>query len=270
MGVAHYGCWSVPADPNGKCVFQSNDCFLGGTRINHLPRLVFPHLCDSVFAKATEIIRLLVKNLDPNYHELGKTIFENIPWGEHIKTTDNDFLSLFVLGINSYTQRHRDPSDVHGGFSGHVLLASTQLGIKVPYAPGACAIVRGDKMGHLVADYSGPRYFIIGTNHESVKIHAVRKMKDGHADMSVVERHHKRNLRLKDSPSPAHHQEGEEKEEEPDSEDDDPVTFPLETPCVNDGADSDGSDDSDDPDWTNWELHKAWALDSSDSSSSYT
>ncbi|KAK6825624.1 hypothetical protein PG987_013118 [Apiospora arundinis] len=122
-------------------------------------------------------------------------------------------------------------------------------------------------MDHLVANYSDPRYFIIGTNHESVKRHAVRKMKEGHPDMSVVERHHKRNLRLKDSPSPAHHQEGEEKEEEPDSEDDEPANFPLETPCVNDGADS---DDSDDPNWTNWELHEAWALDSSDSSSSYT
>ncbi|KAK6825625.1 hypothetical protein PG987_013119 [Apiospora arundinis] len=149
MSVAHYGCWSVPADPNGKCLFRSNDCFFGGTRINHLPRLVFPYLCDSVFAKATEIIRLLVKNLGPNYHELGKTICENIPRGEHIKTADDDFLSLFVLGINAYTQRHRDPSDVHGGFSGHFSfgqytggnLCLPQLGIKVPYAPGTCAIV---------------------------------------------------------------------------------------------------------------------------------
>ncbi|KAK8862861.1 hypothetical protein PGQ11_009096 [Apiospora arundinis] len=251
MGVAHYGYWSVPADPKGKCLFRSNDCFFGGTRINHLPRLVFPHLCDSVFTKATEIIRLLVKNLDPNHHERGKTICENIPRGEHIKTADDDFLSLFVLGINAYTQRHRDPSDVHGGFSG-LFSFGQYTGIKVPYAPGACAIVRGDKMDHLVADYSGQRYFIIGTNHENVKRHA---------------RHHKRNLRPKGSPSPAQHQEGEEKEEESDSEDEYPVNFPLETPCVNDGADS---DDSDDPAWTNWELHEACALDSSDSNSSYT
>ncbi|KAK8025225.1 hypothetical protein PG990_003048 [Apiospora arundinis] len=149
MGVAHYGCWSVPADPNGKCVFRSNDCFFGGTRINHLPRLVFPYLCDSLSAKVTEIIRLLVNNLDPNYHELGKKICENVPRDGYIKTTDEDFLSLFVLGINAYTQRHRDPSDVHGGFAdlfsigqytgGNICLP--QLGIKVPYAPGACAIV---------------------------------------------------------------------------------------------------------------------------------
>ncbi|KAK6844683.1 hypothetical protein PG995_014793 [Apiospora arundinis] len=149
IGVAHYGCWSVPADPNGKCVFRSNDCFFGGTRINHLPRLVFPYLCDSLSAKVTEIIRLLVKNLDPNYHELGKKICENVPRDGYIKTTDEDFLSLFVLGINAYTQRHRDPSDVHGGFAdlfsigqytgGNICLP--QLGIKVPYAPGAYAIV---------------------------------------------------------------------------------------------------------------------------------
>ncbi|KAK6844684.1 hypothetical protein PG995_014794 [Apiospora arundinis] len=72
-------------------------------------------------------------------------------------------------------------------------------------------------MGHLMADYSDPRYFIIGTNHESVKRHAVRKMKEVHVDMSVVERHQQRNLPTKASPSSAQHQEGVKKEGEPDT-----------------------------------------------------
>lgn len=55
-------------------------------------------------------------------------------------------------------------------------LCIPQLGIKLKYMPGTCAIIRGDVMEHLVADYSGPRFFIVGTNHESCKRNAFRRM----------------------------------------------------------------------------------------------
>ncbi|KAK8086020.1 hypothetical protein PG994_000994 [Apiospora phragmitis] len=56
----------------------------------------------------------------------------------------------------------------------------------------------------------------------------------------------------------------DDSDEKDDDVEDDPVVFPLETPCIKDGRDS---DDEDDPPWTNWELHEDRALDSSDSSS---
>lgn len=55
-------------------------------------------------------------------------------------------------------------------------LCLPQLGVKVPYASGACAILRGSGLEHLVQDYSGPRFFVIGTTHEACRSHAMRKL----------------------------------------------------------------------------------------------
>ncbi|KAI8631191.1 hypothetical protein F5Y19DRAFT_23556 [Xylariaceae sp. FL1651] len=55
-------------------------------------------------------------------------------------------------------------------------LCLPQLGIKVRYTPGTCAILRGDALEHLTEDYSGERYFIIGTNYESTKKSAWRRL----------------------------------------------------------------------------------------------
>lgn len=55
-------------------------------------------------------------------------------------------------------------------------LALPQLGMKVKYTSGTCAILRGDSLEHLVTDWSGTRYFIVGTNHNSCKRYSYRKM----------------------------------------------------------------------------------------------
>lgn len=118
MGVAHYGCWSQKGDPHGNHVFRSIDCVFGGTRVNYLPRRVFPWFCKSVLNKASEVIRLLVKPLDPDYYETCRTICQNLDDDDRIKTTEDEIMSLFVLGINAYTQRHRDTADIRGGLAG--------------------------------------------------------------------------------------------------------------------------------------------------------
>ena len=39
--------------------------------------------------------------------------------GRHkLRTDSEDFLSLFALGVNGYTQRHRDTNDIAGGLAG--------------------------------------------------------------------------------------------------------------------------------------------------------
>ncbi|KAK7949272.1 uncharacterized protein PG986_010158 [Apiospora aurea] len=260
VAVAHYGCWSQLGDPLGNHVFATSDCSLGGTRINHLPRKVFPRFCKSVFNKISEVVRLLVKPLDPDFYETDRTICQNVDKEDRIETTDDKFMSLFVLGINAYTQRHRDTCDLRGGLVGLVTLGEytgenlclPQLGVKVPYAPGACTVMRGDRMDHLVADYTGPRYFAVTTHHESVHRYVKRKLGTG-LDPNLMP---SANV----SASEAFNRIAPDEEE-----DEDPVGFPLETPCINDGR---GSDDSDDPPWTNWGLHEDRALDSSDSESS--
>lgn len=53
-----------------------------------------------------------------------------------------------------------------------------ELGIKVPYKPGTCAILCGGDLDHLDRDFKGTRYFIIATNHESSRQYALRQMGD--------------------------------------------------------------------------------------------
>lgn len=60
-------------------------------------------------------------------------------------------------------------------------LCVPELGIKVPYKPGTCVILRGGDLDHFVRDFKGTRYFIIATNHESSRQYALRKMGDPRA-----------------------------------------------------------------------------------------
>lgn len=55
-------------------------------------------------------------------------------------------------------------------------LCLPQLSLKVQYKPGACAVLRGNGLEHLVEDYVPPRRFVIGTSHEPVRRHARRKL----------------------------------------------------------------------------------------------
>ncbi|KAK8131753.1 hypothetical protein PG984_008191 [Apiospora sp. TS-2023a] len=251
MAVAHYGCWSVKGDPNGKRVFRTPDARFGrNTDAQYWPSELFDgYFCPAVLGKATEILRLLVAPLDPDCYDLCRRIFQQLLPRHRLETTadvdEDDFLSLFAMGVNSYTQRHRDTKDMHGGLAGLLTLGSytggnlcvPQLGIKTRYAPGACAVLRGDKLEHMVTDYTGPRYFVIGSNHESVKRHALRKMNGDQPPPP---------------PPPPRHGENPVYED-----DDDDVGFPIETPCV-----QYGHDELDEPDrvWTNEELHEAAAL----------
>ncbi|KAI5920650.1 hypothetical protein F4810DRAFT_723205 [Camillea tinctor] len=230
MAVAHLGCWSETGDPNGEEVFLSADAAFTKSAAQKNCRRLFPQFCKAVLGKATQTIRLLVKNLDPEHYEECVKVIQQLPDEERIHTDPEDFLGLFALGVNGYTQRHRDTSDVKGGN-----LCIPQLGVKVPYRPGACAVIRGDKLEHLVTDYTPPRYFLIGTNHESVKRWAFRKM--GMEPEAV---------------------------EPPTTDHEDKIGFPLETPCINPGNDD---QDDDEIEWTNKMLHGAAALDSGDSGS---
>ena len=119
-------------------------------------------------------------------------------------------------------------------------LCLPQLGVKVPYLPGACAILRGSGLEHLVQDYSGPPFFVIGTNHESCKRHSMRKL--GRLP-PLPERGPRVFKRMKtDRPD------SQTQEEAPVWKDDDDE--PIDGPCINMGADEEA-----DTEWTNERLH---------------
>ena len=119
-------------------------------------------------------------------------------------------------------------------------LCLPQLGVKVPYLPGACAILRGSGLEHLVQDYSGPRFFVIGTNHESCKRHAMRKL----GRLPPLPDRGPRVLKRVKTDRP----DSQTQEEAPVWKDDDDE--PIDGPCINMGADEEA-----DTEWTNERLH---------------
>ncbi|KAK8002150.1 hypothetical protein PG991_014372 [Apiospora marii] len=285
MAVAHYGCWSMQGDPNGRNLFLTRDSrFWRSFDPQYYPMEVFPGFCESVLGRCSDVIRFLVESLDPEYYAFCRGVYDHIPEQARLKTTDNDFLSLFALGINGYTQRHRDTGDMVGGMAGLVTLGGytggnlciPQLGFRVRYAPGACTILRGDKMDHLVTDFSGPRYFVIGTNHESVRRHAVRKMQqEESAQQQQGAEYEVPSPRPRGNPdpfAPADYSSSSRNDDNTASEgEQNPYSlaeeFAIETPCVNPGCDEDDEEVADHI-WTNEELHEAAALPLYDKSSS--
>jgi hypothetical protein len=114
-------------------------------------------------------------------------------------------------------------------------LCVPQLGLKVTYQPGACAIIRGTALDHLVTDYTGTRFFLIGTNHESVKRNAWRAL--GRLPPLPPRRRGSRASPLSDMSSETDHEEA------------------MNQTCVNHH-----SDDEDNIPYTNAERHGAGAL----------
>ncbi|RYP43602.1 hypothetical protein DL768_009845 [Monosporascus sp. mg162] len=153
MCVAHYGSWASQNDPHGRRIMPA------------------------------EMIRFLMKPLDRAYYDEGIQILSSLAEEEKITTSEEDFLSLFALGVNGYTARHADKKDAYLGLAGLCTFARytgghlcvPDLGFKVPYQPGACMILRGRSLEHLVKDYSGLRVFVIGTSHDSTKKYSQRK-----------------------------------------------------------------------------------------------
>lgn len=215
MAVAHYGCWSHKLDPHGKKIMRTMDAKFGRTPLAEYPNAVFPDFAKAALGMASKITRFLTKPLDPEYYEDCVKIFQNLPELARLSTDEEDFISLFAFGVNGYTQRHRDVKDISGGLAGlfstgdyqgkkltktscilfpsknfktnvdlffeGANLCVPELGIKVPYKPGTCTILHGGDLDHLVRDFTGTRYFIIATNHESSRQYALRQMGDPRA-----------------------------------------------------------------------------------------
>ncbi|KAI0010968.1 hypothetical protein F4779DRAFT_575387, partial [Xylariaceae sp. FL0662B] len=183
MVVVHYGCWTEQGNRDGRDLHRSDDSIFGRSRDQKNVCALFPEFLKAVLGKTTCLLGFLMRNLDPNHYQDCRDIVENLPDYFRMRTDEEDFISLFVLGVNGYTQRHSDINDIAGGMAGLVTLGDykggnmclPQLGLKIPYAPGTCAVIAGDVLDHLITDYSGTRFFLIGTNHESTKRHIWRK-----------------------------------------------------------------------------------------------
>lgn len=126
MCMAHYGFWSTPHDIAARQLFRSPDALFTRSLDQDYCRDLFPGFFQAAMGKATSLIRFLVEPLDPVHYAECKDVFAAIPDNRKLTTGSSssssdkpeDFLSLFGLGINGFTQRHHDPRDVVNGLAG--------------------------------------------------------------------------------------------------------------------------------------------------------
>ncbi|RYP45565.1 hypothetical protein DL768_008114 [Monosporascus sp. mg162] len=146
MAVAHYGCWASAGDRNGRRIRRTRD-----TKLGRLIRTddgddvldLIPDFYEAAFGTAAKIIRFMLEALDPDHYRECREIFDNLPANRRMSLGDEgeNFLSLFALGINPRTQRHRDTNDIAGGVAGLVTLGG--------YVDESCKRFAFRKLGRL-------------------------------------------------------------------------------------------------------------------------
>lgn len=129
MCMVHYGTWApMPGDKSGRSVKRTGDTLFKRTftDVGHCEDL-FPDFYKSVMGITGRIIRFLMERLDPSHFQECRDIFSNLEDDRrvpHAEEADANFLTMFALGINPYTQRHVDGNDVAGGLAGLVTVGS--------------------------------------------------------------------------------------------------------------------------------------------------
>ncbi|RYP93432.1 hypothetical protein DL770_000475 [Monosporascus sp. CRB-9-2] len=133
--MVNYGTWTNKGHSNPAAVFLTADALPG---MGPTPRQRFR--ADHGFAET--------------YADVG-----SVP----------NWMTLFTLGINTFTERHCDKTDVKHGFAALLPLGNytggnlcfPQLGLKLEYKPGACAIFRVAELEHFVENWHGYRIFAL-------------------------------------------------------------------------------------------------------------
>ncbi|RYO98077.1 hypothetical protein DL764_007207 [Monosporascus ibericus] len=91
-----------------------------------------------------------------------------------------NWATLFVLGINSFTQRQNEQDDIKNGLVCLIPIGGDlffpQLGVRLEYQPGPRVIFRGREFDHLVGDWKGYRIFVAVTNHQPVRNWVSRRL----------------------------------------------------------------------------------------------
>ncbi|KAK8032811.1 hypothetical protein PG991_002209 [Apiospora marii] len=74
---------------------------------------MMPQFMRAVFGTSSDLVRLLMQSLDPGHKRECREIFAGFPEpAKVVMTNEEDFGSLFALGVNAHTQRHRDSGDL--------------------------------------------------------------------------------------------------------------------------------------------------------------
>ncbi|KAI1075634.1 hypothetical protein F5B20DRAFT_558846 [Whalleya microplaca] len=184
--VVHYGTWAMQGHRNPKRLMRTPDTMLrrGAPRsvMEDDVDMLFPIFIEKAAGIGSEVVRYLFSTLDSVEYAECCEVFKTLPSRLRMGMSEPTFSTLFVLGINSYTGRHRDSGDVDFGLPGLVALGNydgghicfPQLALRLPYQPGDSLVFRGSELEHFVSDWSGYRIFMAYTNHQPVRNYAYR------------------------------------------------------------------------------------------------
>ncbi|KAK7911276.1 hypothetical protein PG985_013757 [Apiospora marii] len=188
--VVHYGTWTMKGRTNPDHVWKTPDSKLstGLPRrrlLEDIPSQVFPVFTTKAVGLASEAVRFLFSTMAPDEYTKCLDVYRALPDDFKVPLSEPTFSTLFVLGVNSYTQRHSDKTDIKFGFASLVGLGSytggdlcfPQLALKLGYQPGDCVMFRGRELEHFVHDWDGYRIFLLFTNHQPVRNYAFRKLR---------------------------------------------------------------------------------------------
>ena len=124
--VVHYGTWAMKGQANPRYVFLTPDTQLqrGLSRkvMMNFVNPLMPTFRGKVLGIGSEVARFLFSSLAPAEYQECCNVFEQLPETCRMKMSGPEFATLTVLGINSFTGRHHDKTDVKFGFASLVAL----------------------------------------------------------------------------------------------------------------------------------------------------
>ncbi|RYP68790.1 hypothetical protein DL770_008372 [Monosporascus sp. CRB-9-2] len=160
--VVHYGTWAAKGHGNPDHVHLTPDTgFRRGfpRYVEQIyPTKLFPIFRTKVLGLASEVVRFVFESVDPKEYQECLNVFNALSDTDRIDLSSPTFSTLTVVGINTFTGRHRDKNDVHFGLASLVSLGS----------------YTGAELEHFVTDWSGYRIFLLFTNHQPVRNYAHR------------------------------------------------------------------------------------------------
>ncbi|RYP16762.1 hypothetical protein DL765_004939 [Monosporascus sp. GIB2] len=182
MCIVHYGTWAQQGHTNPEFVHLTPDTrlIMGWTERRSRAELleeVFPHFKVGVLGLSSEVARFVMRHLAPKEYQDCLETFRGLPKPKRMAVSRPNWATLFVLGINSFTQRHHDQNDIKNGLVSLIPMGNytggdlffPQLGARLEYQPGGCVTFRGRELDHFVGDWKGYRIFVAVTNYQPVR-----------------------------------------------------------------------------------------------------
>lgn len=124
--VVHYGVWAMKGHTNPLHIWKTPDTLFNRyafrkVQENYALKLM-PTFTTKVLGLGSEVARFLLRNAAPKEYGEAVAIFRDLPAEEKVVMSEPTFATLAVLGVNSFTARHSDETDVKFGFASLVAL----------------------------------------------------------------------------------------------------------------------------------------------------